>query len=119
MIKDTAEQTFSCALKLGPKIEDVPVILGNEQLPEDNDALNELWHCIWEKKEVIDEDGDIVIDNLYTYLTDLFALTGKVAKEHRDLAMNIALNCNNDVKNQDSEHAAVKLKNCIARWVEQ
>ncbi|KAF2895119.1 hypothetical protein ILUMI_11049 [Ignelater luminosus] len=119
VITDTAEQTFSCAIKLGPKIEDVPVVYGNELVPEDNDALNELWHCIWEKKGIIDEDGDIVLDALNTYLRDLFAVTGKDQTAHRDLTSNIAQNCKTDVESGENEHMAVKLKNCIARGIEE
>ncbi|KAF2897225.1 hypothetical protein ILUMI_08950 [Ignelater luminosus] len=115
---ETLQQSFACALQLGPDAAKVPSVQDVDltQLPEDNPVLNRLWGCLWEKKGFINKEGVVYPEKLKTYLVDLLSISPVVGIDVEDIASKVIKKCK-DVEGSDYKVRSIKMQNCINKSV--
>ncbi|KAF2889457.1 hypothetical protein ILUMI_16716 [Ignelater luminosus] len=114
IFKETIQQSFACVMKLGPEAANVPLVqdLDLAQLPEENPVLNTLWGCIWDKKGIIDKQGEGYSENLRSYLSDMLPLISDLGIDVEGIAGEVAESCK-DVESNDYKIKSIKMQNCV------
>ncbi|KAF5280075.1 hypothetical protein FQA39_LY18159 [Lamprigera yunnana] len=103
-----------CERKVGRNLNSVPLKLGDRAgiLPEDNPSLNLYYLCLFERKSIIDQFGDINEGFLRTYLRKLFTNNQAITPAQKQLVDESIDNCKH-VSGKDVGEKSVKLQNCI------
>lgn len=107
------EQSYACAVQLGPDAANVPGIQSIDftAMPEDNPSLNRLFGCLWEKKGFIDKQGVIYPEKVKAYLLDLMSLAN--LDIDADGVISEVLKSCEGVKGSDYKIKSIRMQNCI------
>jgi len=118
-LKDIMEKSFSCGLELGP-LPNLPSRSEVSQYPypEDNESFNKVWGCVFKKKGIINENSEINMANLETYLTGIFEMVGKTSSKDLEPVHAMAEECSN-VSGNGYGQTAVKIQNCVMLYANE
>jgi len=111
VLLDTAHDAIICSHQIAPDATSVEK-LENGVLPEDNEEFNQYFGCIWKRKRIIDNKGEVNRNALRSYLADLFSMGQEITPVQNLLVDDVMDHCEN-IQGSDHGLTAVKIHNCV------